>query len=393
MERETIFGRQLVSSGELSSALQLVKHSIGNSATIAEHGCVKLKFGIDELEVFANDYRSKTRVVIMGKTLEGYASGEIWLGPVFINFIGLLEEQPIEILLIKKSSDIKENYSSYLKVITTESHYEFLSPIGWSELKDEGGAVGKTEVVCTLPTVELLEGLHFVLPALASDKDETVGVKASICLNVSKLKYIITTTDGLKISRYANKHESTEATNGEYLMDQKAVKLISAFLKRTRYEFVKIMVTDNSFIRISGEKEEIFIRLFSDKFPATENFFKEENNLEVVAEINAKHLTATLKRMQLMVDRMPKCLLEFDETGLKISNTAEVNTAEEHVELNAFKGTALGVNLNIKHLLECIPAMNCVEFVKFKMNAVKTYVILESDNEASKKCLFVKYNQ
>ena len=240
----TVYGRLLISSSELSSALQLVKHSIGSSSVVPQHGCVKLKFGISELEVMANDFRSKTRVVLTGDTIDGMASGEIWLGPVFINFISLLAEQPLELKLTKRSSEIQTDYWSFLNVITTDSLYEFASPIGWGDYEDEV-ATGNSDEICTLPTEQLLEALYFVMPALASYKDEFAGAKASICMNVSKLKYIITTTDGLKVNRYSEKHNSQTIKNGEYLIDQKAVKLISAFLKRTRYDEVKFLAMDS----------------------------------------------------------------------------------------------------------------------------------------------------
>ena len=337
----------------------------------------------------ANDFRSKTRVVLTGDTIDGMASGEIWLGPVFINFISLLAEQPLELKLTKRSSEIQTDYWSFLNVITTDSLYEFASPIGWGDYEDEV-ATGNSDEICTLPTEQLLEALHFVMPALASDKDEFAGAKASICMNVSKLKYIITTPDGLKVNRYSEKHNSQTIKNGEYLIDQKAVKLISAFLKRTRYDEVKFLAMD-SFIRISGEKEEIYLRLFDERFPATENYFKSVAVMPIVAELYAKPFVQILKRMALMVEKQPRCNLEFDGVSLKLSNDSDVNQAEENILLVTYKGEAISIVLNISHMLESLQAMNCSSLVKLRMDPTKTFVFMESDSEASKRCLLVTY--
>jgi DNA polymerase III sliding clamp (beta) subunit (PCNA family) len=228
------------------------------------------------------------------------------------------------------------------------------------------------------------------MPALASDKDEFAGAKASICLNVGKLKYIITTTDGLKINRYSEKHNSETVKNGEYLVDQKAVKLISAFLKRTRYEHVKILALD-SFIKISGQKEEIYLRLFNEKFPNTEEFFKSADLMPIVAELYAKPFMQILKRMELVIGRERKCKMDFDGTSLSLSNENDVNLAEEHIMLNTYKGDAISIALNIKHMLESLQAMNCHTFVKLRMDPSKYYAVMESDSESSKKCLLVGY--
>jgi DNA polymerase III sliding clamp (beta) subunit (PCNA family) len=391
-EKIETFASAIVNSKELESALKFTKHSL-NARSMYTDGCFLLEFTPNNLTVLANDYRSASRTIIGVDNPEGLASGNIFLGSGLDKLLATCNEQPVKLELFCKLTSVAAELTKFIKVITEDGEYVFESPhphIVESPYK----VIPDRKVVATIDSHDFLEGLMFASAAKLKD-NSTEEIKGNVCLKLTKKKFSITATDGLRIHRYSTKHESEEVKEGSYLIDGKAVQIVSDFLKRNGKEDVSITTADNFFI-LQANTDEVMFRLYDTKYPDTDSVLTSTSgqDYKVLVQIRLDRLKAALKRAEIFKDDLRQCRLKLNANANELTimdfNQKSIQTLS--VETNGYSAD-LDVVLNVDHLISATNAMDCEEVLLKGKDEKSAIVIINHDADAKCNALLVTFKQ
>jgi DNA polymerase III sliding clamp (beta) subunit (PCNA family) len=343
------FAKVVVDSKELKNALGFVKHSLNKNSIGYTDSCFFFEFGMDGLTLVASDFRSSTRTILETQVIDGLNAGNIYLSNAILSFIGLVDHQPITIELCGKLTSVASELLKYIKVTTDTGVYQFESPVPHI-VESNYKVFENKKVVCQIHSYELLDGFAFASAAKKQDNSDE-EIKGNVCLRLTKKKFSVTATDGFRIHRYSSKHDSDEVKEGTYLIDGKAVTILTNFLKRNGDSVVSIKTADNFFILLN-EKDEILIRLYDAKYPDTDSIYSKLTPAEYKTTItaNIQHLKATLSRIGIFKDELKQCkvVIQPEHGGIEVCDLQ--GKSREVVVADVSAGASeMEIRFNIDH--------------------------------------------
>lgn len=270
-----------IQTDTLKKWLEVVNHATASITTtpILENILIKVHF--NNITLTSNNLEMAIEHVITENIEIESEWGFCVPSKLFTSYVSLLNDDEVEIELIKNESIKITTSSSNLKIKWIESDEFPLIP----SIKEEvslslKGKIVKKSIDKTL--FSCAEGN--IRPTLAW-----------IAVSISWNEAIFASTDSFRLSEYKTQFEDTVSTEFSQIIPSKTASQIKSIIESE--ENIKIISADSQIVFIAGNTK-IYSRLLNGKFPDYSTFFP--NKFSTKAEVNRVDLIGALRKINLV---------------------------------------------------------------------------------------------
>lgn len=342
----------LVSSGELTRALNVIQNTVEKKTTMpilanvlisAEDGILKLAGSNMEVSALAS---APAKVKERGSiTVNAKMFGEI---------VRELPEGDVTITLVEGDRLEINSKKSKFKIIGTNAQ-EYPSLPGLS-IQPKG----------TIAAVQLLEMINKTI--YASSGDETRFNLSGVCFeSVEKdgVKIVrgkksnsqglrLVATDGHRLSLITRPVESFEFT-GRVIAPRRGLTELKKILEESGDKDVKIDIAEG-FLIAENASSKLSMRLIDGEFPDYNKAIPEKAGTKIV--MDTEELSHALRRVAILVSDKQKCVkFDLGKNMLRISSSSpELGEANEEIEVQ-YEGPQITAGFNAKYILDITAAI------------------------------------